>query len=438
MKSLFIKALPAVLAGSALIAGARAFAADPATSQDVQQQLQALQAKVAQLEAQQKQSDESTINSVLTDAQKRTQLLQTSGTPFMSGYDKGKFVIQSEDGKFSLSPSVHLQLRGVANYREEVPASTDGDPSTEAGFEIRRAKFGFNGKLFGDLGFKFVWATNRQFSSGSGNVFLEDAQFSYKLNDQFSLVGGQFKDPIHHEELVSSVRQMAADRSLVNELLGGGITDRVQGAGVEFTQGPVFATVILHDGINSDNTNFQDTPVNSSDWGLGGRLEYTAFGDKKAYSDFTAMGNTEGLLVIGVGGDVTGANSTNIFLYTVDAQWENASGLGLYGALLGRTVQSHGDADDVTDWGGLLQASYMVSEKNEVFGRYGVIDFDSADDLNHEITFGFNHYLYKHNAKLTLDCVILPNGSPADSGLGYLNSGDDFQIVGRAQFQIAL
>jgi len=78
MKSLFLKALPAVLAGSALIAGARAFAADPATTQDVQQQLQALQAKVAQLEAQQQQSDQATVKSVLTDAEKRSQLMADS------------------------------------------------------------------------------------------------------------------------------------------------------------------------------------------------------------------------------------------------------------------------------------------------------------------------------------------------------------------------
>src|SRR3954463_12579169 len=99
MKSVFRKALPAVLAGTTLLSAARAFAAEPATTQDVSAQLKELQAKVAQLEAQQKQSEQATIASVLDDAQKRSQMLDASSIDVTSGYDKG-FFIQSADKTF--------------------------------------------------------------------------------------------------------------------------------------------------------------------------------------------------------------------------------------------------------------------------------------------------------------------------------------------------
>lgn len=437
MKSVFKKTL---LVGTVLACGTNAYAADPASASELQEQIRQLQAKVDQLETKQKSGD--AVSAAQTDAAGRSQLMQASGiAPFTAGYDKGKFQIQSEDGKFSLQPTFQVQFRNVTNYISEDPSNSDGDASLENGFEIRRAKFGFSGKIFGDFGYKLVWAANRQLTSGggSGNVFLEDAGLSYKLSDQFTLIGGQFKDPIHHEELVSSARQLAADRSLVNELLGGGVTDRVQGVGVEYTEGAFFATVVFHDGVNSDNTNFRDTPTNGTDWGVSGRIEYTVFGDKKAaYGDFAAMNNKEDLLVIGVGGGASGRTNNNIYLYTVDAQYENTSGLGVYGAILGTTVDPNGDGDSSSDFGGLIQAGYMVTPKWEIFARYGVIDFDSADDLLHEVTVGANHYFLGHNAKLTLDLVVLPDGSVADTGLGYLGSGDELQVVGRVQFQLAI
>src|SRR5690606_21746796 len=136
--------------------------------------------------------------------------------------------------------------------------------SFDNGFEIRRAKFGAEGHAFSkDLGYKFVWATNRS----GGSVFLEDALISYQLSPEWKVFGGQFKDPVHHEELVSSTRQLAVDRSIVNEVLGGGATDRIQGVGVAYQRGALAAQAVFHDGINSDNTNFLDSPTNATDFG---------------------------------------------------------------------------------------------------------------------------------------------------------------------------
>jgi hypothetical protein len=433
------------LLATAVLGCGVAFAAEPTgraqpTTAELQEQIRQLQAQMDQMKAERSAND-AVLKSVQADADSRSQMLQATGLPkILAGMEKGKPMLQSDDGKFTLSPSLQVQVRNVTNYIDEDPTDPDGDESLENGFEIRRAKFGFNGKIAGDFGYKFVWATNREFTAGSGagNVYLEDVAVNYKLNDNWTLVAGQFKDPVHHEELVSSTKQMAVDRSLVNEQLGGGATDRVQGAGVEYTQGPIWVTVIGHDGANSDNRNFRDTPVTNTDWGASARLEYTVFGDKKAYGDFSAMKNEESLLVIGVGGDVTGTATSNVYFYTVDAQFETATGLGLYGAALGRTIDPYGDGDETNDYGGLVQISQMLGDKWEIFGRYGVIDFDGADDVLNEITVGANYYMWGHGAKLTLDLVVLPDGAPADTGLGYLNSGDELQVVGRVQFQLAI
>jgi hypothetical protein len=91
-----------------------------------------------------------------------------------------------------------------------------------------------------------------------------------------------------------------------------------------------------------------------------------------------------------------------------------------------------------------VQAGYLLDERWEVFGRYDFTMLDdealAADDEDnvHEITVGANYYLYKHNAKFTLDFTYLPNGSPTNvTGNGIL-AGDEDQFVVRGQMQLAL
>ena len=132
-------------------------------------------------------------------------------------------------------------------------------------------------------------------------------------------------------------------------------------------------------------------------------------------------------------------------------QWENAHGLGLYGAAVGVARDLGSGAaggfppdGSFYDWGVLVQGGYLVNEKWELFARYDItiLDEDSlpadAEDTVHEITVGTNYYFYKHNVKFTLDAVYLPNGSPNDQTvLGVLASDDD-EFVLRAQIQLFL
>ncbi|MBC7783590.1 MAG: hypothetical protein H7144_07100 [Burkholderiales bacterium] len=434
-RKLFVPALAGVLGFSALAA-----AAEP-TAAELREQIDALQAKVSKIEARQASASEqqATVASVLNDAERRSQLMQTGA--ITSGYDKG-FFVRSADGNFSVKPGLQFQFRSVANFAED--AKVDGDDSLETGFEVRRARFRFDGNAISkDLTYSFVWDSSRS----SGSVSLLDAYVQYKFADEMAVKVGQFKESWTHEKDVSSFRQTAVERSIVDALLGGATTDRVQGIALVYggEGNPFRGELALHDGANSKNTTFEDT---TSNYGVGARVEYKVYGDWGAYKDFTAKGSKDNLLVIGGGFDYTESGDSNLVRATVDAQWENTTGLGIYAGVIGNysEVDEEGSDGSSDNYGFVGQVSYALDPSWEIFGRYGLVMLDddiTDEDTINEITIGANYYLgtdgsAMHNAKIQLDLVWLPDGSPDGlNGLGYVAS-DEQEFVFRGQFQLAL
>jgi hypothetical protein len=421
-------------------------AAEP-SQQDAK--IAALEAKIAALEAKQAENSKdvaSTIDGMLRDAEKRSANLMQANTDMSAGYDSGFFIRAGDN--FVMRPGAQLQFRYVANNREDVGGD---DSEIEDGFEVRRLKLALEGTVISrELTYKFEWATARD----GGALVLEDAFGRWMFADQWGTRIGQFKVPVHHEELSSSKRFLAVDRSVVNEILGGGVTDRTQGVSVIYgnykSDNPLNVEVAFHDGINEDNTNFVEADF---DYGVAGRAEYKAFGDWKGYSDFSAMKNKEALLVVGAGADLSQSGDAEAIHATIDAQWEGTNGLGVYGALLLQNVEPGGGADDFTNFGGVVQAGYLLNPSWEIFGRYGLILFDDdqptggtgdLEDTFHEITVGFNYFLGDngaagHRAKFTVDLTFIPDSSPAleNDGIGVLGDGDS-EIIFRAQFQLLI
>jgi len=217
------RVLAAVAGVFSLSAAAWAVEAAPVDSgQDAK--IRELEAKVAALENKQTLSSAdatATIESVLRDAEQRSKLLATSGD-MSAGYDDG-FFIRAGDA-FELRPGVFFQFRNVIDYRDDLSGSKSS--STDNGFEVRRMRLELNGyALSKDLEYSFVWDANRE----GGGTSLLDAWVKYMFNDQWGIKGGQFKEPLSHEKLVSSKRQIAVDRSMADNLMGGSLFDRVQG-----------------------------------------------------------------------------------------------------------------------------------------------------------------------------------------------------------------
>jgi hypothetical protein len=437
----------AAVAGTLTLGAATAWAVEPTQTE----RIQALEAQVAELRASQAQNTQdlaATIDRVLRDAEQRSQLLAAGGG-MGAGYD-GTFYIEGQGWR--IQPGAHFQFRTVADFRDEgdddglVDSLTD---DTEFGFEVRRMKLSLEcHALSPDLTYSFVWATDRE----GGGMFLEDAEVKYMFADLWYVRGGQYKDPVYHEELVSSKRQLAADRSLMNELLAGGVTDRTQGVSLIYggydANTPLYVEVMFHDGLNQDNTNYTD---HAFEWGAAGRIEYRAMGDWKSYKDFSAQRNKENLLVIGAGIDYSDAEvDGEVLTAAIDAQFETDK-LGVFGAIVLQAVDETltPTGDDWTNWGIVLQAGWMLNPAWELFGRYDVTAFDEdvipSEDTFHEFTVGVNYFCGDngsagHRAKFTVDLTYLPSGSPSEqTGLGILGSGtDEDEWVFRGQFQLVL
>ncbi|HWP40380.1 MAG TPA: porin [Tepidisphaeraceae bacterium] len=443
--------LAGLLAVGVLGAG-RLFAADdsPASRDQLLQQIESLKARVAQLEASQQQAlnardVDQTVERVLRDAERRSKLL-ADAAGLTAGFDKGKFFLRSEDGNWLLMPGFLFQTRYTANF------NTDGDDDINSGFEIRRMRLILSGNAVSpDLKYFFQWETN----STSGNLFLLDAWARYKLAANLNLQVGQFKDTVHQEQRMAD-ELLLTERSLINALIGGGNIDRVQGAMLMYDDGQhLQVNLAAHDGYNSKNTDFTDSGAGTAfvgvtdlNFGFSARANYFVTGTPRQYDDFTAMGNTQDLLVIGAGMNWSQGGDSDVIFHTIDAQWENAAGLGVYAALYGMW-RDIGDGTaipdgDYYDYGAQLQAGYLLARRCEVFGRYDYIALDDgalaagAEDTLHELTVGTNYYYHGHNAKLTLDLSWLPSGSPTSvGGLGVV-AGDEDQLILRLQAQLFL
>jgi len=455
LKRTFARSLTALALTTLLASASTASAAEP-TYDELKQKLQQLEEKVAKIEEDRTRDSRAvanTIESILRDAEQRSDLLQ-AGTGVTAGYDNG-FFIQSTDGSYLLKPSINAQFRNVTTYRQDAEAGGDAD-DIQNGFEWRRLRFRFDGNAFSkDFTYSFVFDTARQ----GGAVTLLDAWGQYQLNDDWAVKFGQFKASVFQERNLSGFAQLAVERSIVDAYIAGALIDRVQGISLIYggrTDDALRAEAAFHDGANSRNTNFQDTfdttvPPDGTDarpdWGTSGRVEWKAFGDWRAYRDFSAIGNKDSLLVFGAGADFTDGPTTDTLAGTIDAQWEHGP-WALFGGLFVRQ-RDVDDLDDFTDYGALAQVGYLLNPAWELFGRYDLVAFDDdgvtagIEDTYSEITFGVNYYLgsngaYKHRAKISVDLTYLPDGAPASQDAQGILATPEHEWVLRTQFQLQL
>jgi hypothetical protein len=439
------RTIPALLAAATFGLGATAaWAEQPSQQQQIeqlQQQIKELQAQRVTAPAYTAKDVDATVDSVLHDANRRSQMLAETGG-FYGGWMDDHFVIRSADGNYDISPGIQFQFRTVTNFNEN--GKSNGDDNVDNGFETRRLKLSFDGHaITKNLYYNFVWSTDRK----SGNLINEEAYAVYKFADNFSVKLGQYKEYIYHEQTVSSKRQLAVDRSLLNEHLNGG-ESYVQGVDLLWdTGGALRADVGFTDGYNSRNTNFEDPPTNAFDFGVHARVEYAVMGGFKGYNQFTSMGNKADLLVIGAGADWSQNGDINVIHHNADVQW-NTGPLAIYAAYVGvytdfgNSLGGGGNGDNY-DYGFVVQAGYLVNPEWELFARYDWMHLDNRaagmEDDFHEVALGVNYYMHGHNAKVTVDVGWLPNGSPSDQdGIGvFANNGDNEYFI-RGQFQLLL
>jgi hypothetical protein len=487
-----LAAVVAATVGGVLGMGPTLSSAADMTEQQMADQLKALQAKVDQMGALQAKVDEmearqealnkanqqTTADLVAKDAKLHDQLLDIGG--LSAGYADNRFYIGSEDGDFVLRPWIHVQIRDTTTWRHGADYSGTED-DTQNGFELRRARLGFDGNLFGkDLTYAIDWATNRQNSTLTvknsagatvgtttapvgGAPILEEAWVKYHFpSTPYYFKVGQMHDPLDHENIVGS-KFRAPEASLQGDIFGN--TDTFTQAAT-FIYDPKESLRFeggVTDGIRAANTPFEDYPNNGVgyDGGLAGRVEYKVMGNWKDYDQLTSYGDSQDLLVLGSGADYSYANSYYTLSHTLDVQYANTAGWFAYICYFGRytnhqkgipnaggTSVSYGGSPadlgkDSYEPSILAQVAYLIDGKIEPFARYEYLRLagtpvDSQNNVN-DFSLGLNYYFHGHNLKFTGMMTYLPDGIPiTDDSADILISNNKSELVFLTQLQLLL
>lgn len=396
------------------------------------------------LTAQRADEIRSLVHDVIADADLRANLSQNGMT---AGWDKG-FFLSSADGNFMLKLSGQIQSRYVYNNQDNSP-----DDDDRAGFEMRRTKLNFKGNVIDP---SIIYAIQLSASSNGGGLSVTTASIAKDFGNGWILRGGQFKPPFLREELISSSRQLAADRSLVNEVFN---QDRAQGVELAYSNEHFKAAFMFHDGFNSDNTQALDE---LTEFAFTARAEHLVAGNWGQFNDFTSFNGEEFALLIGaaihveadeygtgdgvfVDADADGIDDTlndgevQTTAFTLDAS-AKFGGANAFAAFIYRNLDSR--SSDIDQYAFVVQGGVFVTDDWEAFARYEWSDFDTAgtSDLS-VITIGVNRYFSSHSLKWTTDIGFGINevsSAFSSDGTGWRTdtAGEDSQMVIRSQMQL--
>ncbi len=390
---------------------------------------------------------------MLAEAQGRSSLL-AGGT---GGHD-GMFYLASDDGDFRLNVNGIVQFRYLADFRDDdnTIGSNPGD-DFDSGFQMRRVKLGFNGKIHKD----WSYAVLANFARSGGTLGLQDAYTEYAINDQVERMG-QSKVPLLREELVPDQRQLTVERSLVNAAF---TQDRSKLVQLSYEAAPISVRAAFSDGINSDNTDF-NAGENSS-FIIGGKADWAATGRDGSSISWRARRSsspTSPPSRAGPSAPCWARRSTTSRAPTratsptwtgtpsstpSTCRWKAPGGTSTAPSS-GATTTSRaaGGHTEFDDFAVVVQGGFRLGPKWEPFARYEGFFFDSdrgfSDDTHNFLTVGVNHYIAGHALKFTGDVVIpfedtadlVATGILPDTGVGLLGSSKDGEVVVRLQFQL--
>ncbi|MEC9234306.1 MAG: porin [Planctomycetota bacterium] len=416
------------------------------------------------------------VQDVLADSQSRTSL-QDSG--MMAGYKPGRgFYIGNQDGSFSLQITGQIQTRWVLNYTKQSFAdrgtNTENSPKTTWGFQIRRAKVKFKGNVI-DKSWKY--AINGAF--GSDGIFdFEEVMLSKVFENGITMTLGQFKTPWLREEIVSSSRQLAVERSVVNEFFN---QDRAVGLFVAWKNDDWSLAGSYNNGqrtlLNADEryTNFLDNPTK---WAFSARAEYKLSGEWSDFKGFNGGIDQDQAVMIGVAfmgqqyndqvidGSIPGAptipveyDNSTVWGVTADisAKFQNIS---LFAAGVFQSYDTKGseksqgfdlfDLSEYAPWGFVVQGGWSVNDEWELFARYengnvpiedlkvAGAPLDTRGGVASILTVGANWFL-NSKVKFTADWGINfadDLNTFDDPGDGWRDSATSDEWVLRAQLQL--
>lgn len=112
-------------------------------------------------------------------------------------------------GPLTIGPTLLIQTQAIPYVGKEAFLPS-GDPSERGGFRLRRARFGFEGKLYDRVPFK----VNAEFGTDpKGNARLHDAWFGYDKWKSFQFYAGSRNVPFTRSSILDSGSGAMVDRS---------------------------------------------------------------------------------------------------------------------------------------------------------------------------------------------------------------------------------
>ncbi len=346
------------------------------------------------------------------------------------------------------SASMQIQFRYNYNQRgsDSTTLANPGDDLT-LGFTNRRTKLGLKANVTESITARAKFGL----SQSSGTAILENTEMTWKLSDTVIFQAGQFKESLIREENISSSKQLAVERSILNETFN---QDYFQGVKLTVKEEDWRLMASFGDGFASDNTYFNSSAEADSSLTIRGELR---FGEASwsQYKQFTSWRGANGGLMVGAAfnhqamGNTNPATSpsTSLETGTIDASLLG-DGWNLYAAGIWRTMDS--GVSSLTDTGFLLQGGVFVSDIDEFYARWDVVmpsdstpiivGVSGKSDFN-TFTVGWNHYVSpeSHAAKFTLEFQHYPDPTTESNITVKGNilpdsTGDQFAIT--AQFQL--
>jgi len=426
------------------------------------------------------------VSEMMADAESRSSLMSSAGA---GGYDDG-FYLADSTGNYRLNFDGVVQFRYVFNFNDDNPAIGD-ESDFESGFQTTRTNLTFHGNVINPNIFYLV---RGRFQRDGGSFDLQHAYVGYRFDNGVYLKWGQFRPQFMREQNIWGWYQLAADRSLTNQVFNQG---DAQGIELGYNGEDWNLIFAFTDGFRTANT---DYPLNTSytavyGGGIGGtsfvglvpgigigtgesdlaftlRAEFKLAGGWDQFEDFTSMPGSEFAALIGVAGHFQWQDDDRVTVsglpgvanggaawygsWTVDLSLEG-NGWNFFVAGVGGYTQVEDVVQDsiittstsdveYDDYGVVVQGGWFIPETDwELFARYDVTFFDNddrslVDDSFSTITFGTNWYWSGHAAKFTFDVQWFLDEDNAlfagDTFTGYVNSGDDDQFVFRLQFQL--
>jgi hypothetical protein len=445
-------------AADASAAGAGVARDTPVASASIQSEIEELRAEIDALrhDHERRWIDETRRNEiravvadVIADAGSRTSFAEGD---FTAGWNKG-FKLVSPDGAFSLKLSGEMQLWYVVNHRRGDLDLPRNPPGTVWGAENRRTRLRFSGHV-GDPSIQYL--VQATIPPVVGPFLLEFGSIRFVLSPEIDVEVGQFRPQFLREWNVPVFNQLAVDRSVVAAYFSPGFaqgvqlswkTDRLKLVGW-FGDG-IGARALGPARTNSMNTPWHRTPTR---WAFTGRAEWKPMGEWAQFNDFTSPPDSPTGLLVGVdvmgqevGAEIPFAEGTVVLGSSADVSLE------LGGAsMMVSGVWQHQESRESSarnPWGLTAQVGVYVAPDVEVFGRYAILDYDSAIDVAprtaryNGFTVGWNWFA-NPQVKLTMDWGMnfasLGSGEFVSTAIGYRvdEPGQGHQWAWRTQLQL--